>query len=73
MGVERVPRMLRSAPPLRRGALLIRGPWLLKIWSRLCGAAQRTLHRVRDTSETYAWIAALTVKIYAANGAVQAS
>jgi hypothetical protein len=25
---ERVSRMLRNAPLLRRGALLIRGPWL---------------------------------------------
>jgi len=37
---------------LRRGALLIRGPswrWLC-YGSRLCGAAQGALHRVRDTS-----------------------
>ena len=47
-----VPRMLRSAPHLRRGALLIRGPSCRSICcgSRLCGAARRALHRVRDTS-----------------------
>jgi restriction system protein len=43
--------MLRNAPRLRRGALLIRGPSLFNgSGSRLCGAAaQRALHRVRDT------------------------
>src|SRR4051794_38437864 len=35
-----VPRMLRSAPLLRRGALLIRGPSRGEDGSRLCGAAQ---------------------------------
>src|SRR5947207_15764709 len=45
MGVS-VPRMQRSAPRLRRGALLIRGPCRLGPGS----AEQRcTLHRVRDT------------------------
>src|SRR6266851_4190211 len=46
-----VPRMLRSAPPLRRVALLIRGPTPCKCRdrSRLCGVARRALHRVRDT------------------------
>ena len=36
---------------LRRGALLIRGPscGLVCSGSRLCGAARRALHRVRDT------------------------
>jgi hypothetical protein len=34
-----VPRMLRSAPRLRRGALLIRGPSSNEDGSRLCGAA----------------------------------
>jgi len=42
--------MLRSAPRLRRGALLIRGPSSMRrSGSRLCGAARRALHRVRDT------------------------
>jgi hypothetical protein len=57
-----VPRMLRSAPRLRRDALLIRGPWLQhesvgpgsavhrdRTMLRIAG---RTLHRVRDTSIT---------------------
>src|SRR5882724_2383059 len=37
---------------LRRGALLIRGPSCRSTCcgSRLCGAARRALHRVRDTS-----------------------
>ncbi len=37
---------------LRRGALLIRGPSCRSLCcgSRLCGAARRALHRVRDTS-----------------------
>jgi hypothetical protein len=36
-----VPRMLRSAPLLRRGALLIRGPsgTIKRDGSRLCGAS----------------------------------
>ncbi len=56
-----MPRMLRNAPILRRGALLIRGPWATqcKYGFRLCGAAYRTmlriagstLHRVRDTTK----------------------
>jgi hypothetical protein len=56
-----VPRMLRYAPPSRRGALLIRKPWTArcKHRSRLRGAAYRTmfriaggtLHRVRDTTK----------------------
>ena len=50
-----VPRMLRNAPRLRRGALLSRGPGYRRIkdGSRLCGAASRTLHRVRDTEVTH--------------------
>src|ERR1700716_368234 len=45
-----MPRMLRSTPHLRRGALLIRGPTCSTASeSRLCEAARRALHRVRDT------------------------
>src|SRR5580698_3766552 len=57
-----VPRMLRNTPLLRRGALLIRGPYVVggRPGSRLCGAAYRTmlriagrtLHRVRDTKQS---------------------
>ena len=54
----RAPDAAQRAAPLRRDALLIRGPWLQrKRGSRLCGAAHRTmlriagraLRRVRDT------------------------
>jgi len=40
--------MLRSAPHLRRGALLIRGPHSVSVGP---GSAEQryTLHRVRDT------------------------
>jgi hypothetical protein len=42
--------MLRSAPRLRRGALLIRGPWLRNASVGPGSAEQReALHRVRDT------------------------
>src|ERR1700722_7744656 len=41
-GERCVPRMLRSAPLLRRGALLIRGPCARRYYgSRLCGASSR--------------------------------
>jgi hypothetical protein len=45
-----VPRMLRNASHLRRGALLIRGPQTLEVDP---GSAEQrfTLHRVRDTEE----------------------
>jgi hypothetical protein len=46
--LDGVPRMLRNAPRLRRGALLIRSPHTLAVGP---GAAEQrfTLHRVRDT------------------------
>jgi hypothetical protein len=48
---QRVHARLRRAMHLRRGALLIRGPTCAcRHRSRLCGAARRALHRVRDTS-----------------------
>jgi hypothetical protein len=45
-----VPRMLRSAPRLRRDALLIRGPHSAAVGP---GSAEQrfTLHRVRDTGK----------------------
>jgi tetratricopeptide (TPR) repeat protein len=43
-----VPRMLRTGPPLRRDALLIRGPWR-KVWVPALRSSARALHRVRDT------------------------
>src|SRR5713226_4045936 len=44
------PDAAQRAALLRRGALLIRGPSCLTTnGSRLCGAAQEALHRVRDT------------------------
>jgi hypothetical protein len=44
--------MLRSAPPLRRGALLIRGPCFLTDQMGPGSAVHReeALHRVRDTA-----------------------
>jgi len=47
-----VPRMLRGAPHLRRGALLVRGPSLSRTESVGPGSAEQrcTLHRVRDTA-----------------------
>src|SRR5258708_27716313 len=44
---QRVPRMLRSASQLRRGALLIRGPAVIVFagGSRLCGASLRAAPR----------------------------
>src|SRR5260370_31548359 len=41
--------MLRSAPPLRRGALLIRGPTSARVSRTRC-IVEETLHRVRDTN-----------------------
>ena len=43
--------MLRSAPPLRRGALLIRGPSAVGPGS--AEQRQGTLHRVRDMETGY--------------------
>src|SRR5712672_3086671 len=43
-----VPRMLRSAPHLRRGALLVRGPWLYEVGPGSAAHRQEALHRVRD-------------------------
>ena len=45
-----VPRMLHSAPPLRRGALLIRGPWPQSesVGPGSAVPAEEALHRVRD-------------------------
>jgi hypothetical protein len=42
-----VPRMLRSAPLLRRGALLIRGPWVPALRSSVKNAAPRPGHEAR--------------------------
>src|SRR6266404_3662145 len=46
-----VPRMLRSAPRLRRGALLVRGPSCrMETWvPALRRTAEEALHRIRDT------------------------
>ena len=55
MGVS-VPRMQRSAPRLRRGALLIRGPSSLELVPALRSTAEEALHRVRDTRKVAAYI-----------------
>jgi hypothetical protein len=53
-----VPRMLRSAPRLRRGALLIRGPSFARgVVPALRRIAKEALHRVRDTSDIMEQIA----------------
>src|SRR3979490_573620 len=46
---ELVPRMLRNAPLLRRGALLIRGLWDVHRWVPALRSSAKALHRVRDT------------------------
>jgi hypothetical protein len=50
-----VPRMLRSAPFFRRGALLIRGPSPC-VGPGSAAHRQEALHRVRDTSATRAGV-----------------
>src|SRR6202035_1792214 len=47
--LRRSPDAAQRAAFGRRGALLLRGPSNSEDGSRLCGAASRTLHRVRDT------------------------
>jgi len=44
--------MLRGAPPLRRDALLIRGPSVSRHMGPGSAEQRCTLHRVRDTSAT---------------------
>ena len=62
-----VPRMPRSAPRLRRGALLIRGPSLRRAWVPGPGSAEHcfALHRVRDTHDIMEQIARRAIDGYA--------
>jgi hypothetical protein len=49
--MQSVPRMLRSTPLLRRGALLIRGPYVISggVGPGSAEQRKRALHRVPDT------------------------